>query len=222
MKPPTAVPRVRDYLRIVARYWVVLVCATALSVGAGWVARETTDPTYLATTRVFVVTPAGAEVSDAYFGDLSATVRATSVQQLAKNPQVVKRTIQQLGLHQTPDELTKRITAVVHGVVVEISVTGDSPELARNTVNSLTTNLLALAGEMADMDKSDTDVVRIDAASGASDHRGSLKVYLILGGVLGLFLGLVLVIALGRARDYVLSDEQVAHIVDETAAGRIP
>jgi capsular polysaccharide biosynthesis protein len=220
MKPPTPVPRVRDYLRILARYWIVIVCATALSVGAGWLAHRTTDPLYQATSRVFVVAPGSAEVFDAYYGHLAAAGRAVSIQQLAKNPQVAKRTIDLLGLHQTPAQLIKRIKPAVHDTVVEIHVTGDSPELARDTANSVTVNLVALAQEMAALDKSGTDVVPVDFATGASYGRPALKVYLQLGGLLGLALSVLLVIALGRWRDSVLTEEQVARIVDETAAGR--
>jgi capsular polysaccharide biosynthesis protein len=220
VKPPTPVPRVRDYLRILARYWIVIVCATALSAGAGWLAHRTTAPVYQATSRVFVVAPGSAEVTDAYSGHLAAADHAVSIQQLAKNPQVAKRTIDLLGLHETPAQLIKRIKPVVHDTVVEIHVTGDSPELARDTANSVTVNLVALAQEMASLDKSGTDVVPVDFATSASDNHPSLKVYLQLGAVLGLALSVLLVTALGRARDSVLTEEQVAHIVDEAAAGR--
>jgi capsular polysaccharide biosynthesis protein len=220
MKPPTPVPRVRDYLRILARYWIVIGCATVLSVGAGWLAHRTTAPVYQATTRVFVVAPGSSEVFDAYNGHLAAAGHAVSIQQLAKNPQVAKRTIDLLGLHQTPAQLIKRIKPAVQDTVVEINVTGDTPELARDTANSVTFNLVSLAQEMAALDKSGTDVVPVDFATGASDNRKSLKVYLELGGVLGLALSVLLVTALGRARDSVLTEEQVARIVDEAAAGK--
>jgi len=220
VKPPTPVPRVRDYLRILARYWIVIVCATALSAGAGWLAHRTTAPVYQATSRVFVVAPGSAEVVDAYAGHLAAAGRAVSIQQLAKNPQVAKRTIDLLGLHETPAQLIKRIKPAVRDTVVEIHVTGDSPELARDTANGVTFNLVALAQEMASLDKSGSDVVPVDFAAGASDNRKSLKVYLLLGGALGLALSVLLSIALGRMRDLVLTEEQVARIVDEAAAGR--
>ena len=220
MRAPTPVPRIRDYLRIVARYWLIIVGATALSVGAGWLAHRTTDPVYQATSRLIVVAPASAEVFDAYYGHLAAAGRAVSIQQLAKNPQVAKRTIDQLRLHQTPDELINRIRPVVRDTVVEITVTGDTPELARDTVSSVTYNLKSLTDEMAALDKSGTDVLVVDTASGVADHRAPLTLYLELGGLLGFGLSVLLVIGLGRARGAVLTEEQVAHIVGETAAGR--
>lgn len=220
MKPPAPVPRVGDYLRILARYWIVICCATVLSVGAGWLAHRTTAPVYQATSRVLVVAPSSAEVFDAYNGHLAAAGHAVTIQQLAKNPQVAKRTIDLLGLHLTPDDLIKRIKPTVVDTVVEIHVTGNTPELARDTVNSVTFNLVSLAQEMSALDKSGTDLVPVDFATGASDNRKPLKVYLELGGVLGLALSALLVIALGRVRDSVLTEEQVARIVDQAAAGK--
>jgi capsular polysaccharide biosynthesis protein len=218
MKPPTPVPRIRDYLHILARYWWVIVLATALSVGAGWLARQTAHPQYQASARVFIQTVGSAEVYDAYHGNRTAMAQAISIQELARNPQVAKRTLEQLGLRQTPAELIERITPVVHGAVVDIYVTADSPELARDTVTSLTYNLQALTDEIGDLSKFGTDVVLVDGTSGAWDLRAPLKRYLLLGGVLGLALSVVLVLALGRGRDSLLSEGQVARVIDETRA----
>jgi capsular polysaccharide biosynthesis protein len=223
MKPPKKVPRAGDYLQMLRDGWIVIVCATVLSVGAGWLARQTSAPVYHATTRIIVVTPSGADVTEAWLGNVSAMARALSIQQLAQNPQVAKRTIDQLGLHKTPAQLSKNITALVHSAMLEIDVKGDKGDdaaLTRNTANSVTFNLLQLAREMADLDKSGTDVVLIDTASGASDGRRSLTQYLLLGGLLGLVLSVVGVVAADVTRDKVLGERHIAHIVDETVAGR--
>lgn len=222
MKAPTPVPRVRDYLRIVAKYWLVIVAATVLSAVAGWFAQRSTEPTYVATTRVMVVAPGSAEVFDVYYGHLAAAGRAVSIGQLAKNPQVAKRTIDQLQLRETPAEVAKRITTVVRDAVVEITVTGDTPELARDTANSVLFNMMAVTDEVADLEKSGTDVVVVDAASSAGDGRAPLARYLQLGGAIGFGLSVVLVIAYGRVRGEVLSEEQVGRIVAESAAERKP
>jgi capsular polysaccharide biosynthesis protein len=220
MRVPTPVPKVRDYVRIVARYWLVIVAATVLSMVAGWFAQRSTEPTYMATARLLVVAPGSAEVFDAYYGHLAAAGRAVSVGQLAKNPQIAKRTIDQLGLRETPAEVVKRITTVVRDAVVEITVTGDTPDLARDTTNSVVYNLVAVTDELGDLGKSGTDVVVVDTASGVRDGRAPLTRYLQLGGGLGFGLSVVMVIAYGRTRGAVLSEEQVARIVDESAPER--
>jgi capsular polysaccharide biosynthesis protein len=220
VKPPTRVPRVRDYLQLLKGGWIVIVCATALSAGAGWLARETAPATYQATTRVFVVTPGGAEVVDAYYGNLSAEMRALTVQQLVRSTQVTKRTVDQLRLSQTPQELAGHITASVQKALVQIDVTGYDPEQTRAAANGITSNLIQLSREMSNLDTAAGDVVLVDAATGVSDQRGALVGVLLLGGSLGLALSMVLLIAHGLATDRVLTRNQVGHIADEAFVGR--
>jgi capsular polysaccharide biosynthesis protein len=215
VKPPSQVPRVRDYLQLLTDGWIVIVCATALSAGGGWLARETTPATYQATTRVFVVTPGGAEVVDAYYGNISAEMRANTVQQLVRSSQVTKRTVDQLHLSETPQELAGRTTASAQKALVEIDVTGYDPELTRAAANGVTSNLIQLSREMSSLDTAAGDIVLVDAATGASNQRGSLSGVLLLGGSLGLALSMVLVIARGLAKDRVLSRNHVGHIADE-------
>ncbi len=215
MRAPTPVPRVRDYLRIVAKYWPIILVATVLSAAAGWFAHRDTEPNFLSTTRVMVVAPGSAEVFDAYYGHLAAAGRANSIAQLAKNPQVAKRTVDQLHLDETPTEVSKRVTTSVRDTVVEITVSGDTPQLAHDTANSILFNFMALSDEMGDLEKSGTDVVVVDTASNPFDARPPVTKYLQLGGGIGFALSLVMVIAYGRVRGEVLSEEQVARIVKE-------
>jgi Mrp family chromosome partitioning ATPase len=111
---------------------------------------------------------------------------------------------------------------VVRDAVVEITVTGDSPELARDTANSVLFNMVAVTDEVGDLEKSGTDLVVVDAASGAGDGRAPLLRYLQLGGAIGFGLSVVMVIAYGRVRGDVLSEGQVERIVAVSAAERKP
>jgi capsular polysaccharide biosynthesis protein len=220
VKPPANVPRLRDYLQLLKDGWIVIVCATALSVGAGWLARQTTDPVYQATTRVFAVTSGGAEVTDAYYGNFTAMAWALNYPQLARSPQVTMRTIEQLGLHQTPADLASHITVGVANALIEIDVTGTDPNVTRDTANVVTYSLIQLTREIQELDTAGTDLVLVDAANSVSDKRGPLARFLVLGGVFGLALSTLLVIAHGLLRDSVLGRDHVGHIVDNELAGR--
>jgi capsular polysaccharide biosynthesis protein len=219
MKPPTHVPRVRDYLELLRDGWIVIVCATLLSVGVGWMIRESTAATYQATTRVLMVTPGGAEVVDVYYGTLAAEARALTVQQLVASPQVTKRTVDQLHLSETPGGLAGRISASFKGALVEIHVTGYDAALTRDTANAVTSNLIAVTREMALVDNAAGDLILVDDATHVAESRGSLAQFLISGAALGLVLSAVLVIARGLARDRVLTRNQVGHIATETGVG---
>ena len=80
---------------------------------------------------------------------------------------------------------------------------------------------MAVTREMADLEKTGTEVVVVDDASGMGDPR-TAEQYLRMGGFLGFGLSVMMVIALGRAYGAVLAKGQVAHIVAEEAAERKP
>jgi capsular polysaccharide biosynthesis protein len=201
--------------------WIVILCATALSVGAGWLVRETKDPVYSATTRVFVTTPGGAQQPDVYYGSVNAMMRAVTYQQLARSTQVTTRTIDQLGLSKTPEDLAKDIlVGAKSSAVMEIRVTGTSADVTRDTANAVTANMIQLSTEIKDLDTSNTDIVPVDAATSAREERGSLTRYLLLGGAFGFVISAALVIAYGLACDRVLNRNQLDHIADESIAGR--
>jgi capsular polysaccharide biosynthesis protein len=215
------VPQPRDYLLMLMNAWAAILCVTALSVGAGWIARLTTDPVYYATTRVVVMVPGSAQPFDAYYGNLSAMAQALNYQKLATSSQVMMRAIDRVHLRQTPAELAKNITAgVSNSAVIEIVVKGDDRIVTRDTANAVTVSLIEVATEMATLYNSDTKLVLVDAAKDASDKRGSLSRYLALGGGLGFALSVVLVITAGLATDKVLGRGQVRRIVGDVTAGR--
>jgi capsular polysaccharide biosynthesis protein len=214
VRPPAGVPQVRDYLHLLVDGWIVIVLTTVLSVGAGWAAWETRDPVYGSTARVFVVAPGGATPMDAYYGGLRAVSRTVTYRQLATSAQVAARSIDQLGLQQTPQEFRERVTVgATNSALLEISVTGHHPELTRDTANVLTANLIQVSREMAAVDTAATELVLVDQAS--QPYRlGSMRQYFVWGGVIGLALSAVLVLAHGALRGTLLGKRQVGRVVD--------
>ncbi len=134
MRPPARVPRGRDYLRLLANGWIVIVLTTALSAGAGWVGWMTKAPVYSSTAKVFATTKGAATPADAYYGNHNSVQRTLTIRALARSPQITVRTIDQLGLHDTPDDLASRI-AVSAGQtsVMDLSVTAGRQMRSRPT-----------------------------------------------------------------------------------------
>ena len=158
-------PRVRDYLQLLRRGWAVILIATALSAGAGWLAWQTSAPVYDSTARVFVTTAGGATPLDAYYGHLTSLSRTTTIQQLARSPQVTMRTIEQLDLDDRPSQLASRITLrVKNSAMVDIIVTGRDPDETRATANSVAENLVGLSRQMSGVDTGSAELVLVDAA----------------------------------------------------------
>ena len=213
-------PRVRDYLQLLRNGWLVILCATALSVGAGWVSWDTATPVYRSTAKVFATTPGGATPVDALYGDLTAISRVLTVQRLARSSQVTVRTIDQLGLAETPSDLAADITVVVtKSALMDVMVTGHDADLTRRTANAVVTNLIQLNREMRRVDTASGDLILVDPA-GPSDRQGSMWQPMLFGGVLGAVISVIAVIAYGLIGNKLLGKRHVDHIVGEAVAER--
>lgn len=213
-------PRVRDYLHMLRNGWLVILAATALSVGAGWLAWETADPVYTSTARVFATTRGSATPVDAYYGHLNSVSRTLTIQSLARSPQVTTRTIDQLGLEDTPGDLASHVSVgVTTSALMDIQVTGGDPTQTRRIANAVAANLMQLTREMGGLDTSNVDLVLVDSA-GPADRVGSMWKFMFHAGALGLALSAVSVLAYGLVRNKVLGKGHVDRVVDEAVAGR--
>jgi capsular polysaccharide biosynthesis protein len=214
------VPRVRDYLYLLRNGAIVILAATALSVGAGWIAWETSDAVYSSTARAFATTRGSATPLDAYYGHLNSVSRTLTIQRLARSPQITVRTVDQLGLPDTPDGLGSRITiGVTNSALMEIQVTGDDPTLTRRTTNAVAANLMQLTREMGGVDTSNVELTIVDSA-GPAERVGSMWQFMLHAGLLGLTLSTILVLGYGLLRNKLLGKGDVDRVVDEAVAGR--
>jgi capsular polysaccharide biosynthesis protein len=220
MKSPEHVPLMRDYLQLLRSGWIVILCATVLSVGAGWLAWETSDPVYSSTAKVFATTKGSATPVDAYYGHLNSVSRTLTIQSLARSPQVTMRTIDQLGLQDTPGDLAGRIAVVVtNSALMDIVVTGSDPTVTRRTANAVAANLMQLTREIGGIDTSNVDLSLVDSGS-APERVGSMWQFMFHAGALGLAISVVLVLGYGLVRNKLLGKGHVDRIVGEAVAGR--
>jgi capsular polysaccharide biosynthesis protein len=220
MKSPDHVPLMRDYLQLLRGGWIVILCATVLSVGAGWLAWETSDPVYSSTAKVFATTKGSATPVDAYYGHLNSVSRTLTIQSLARSPQVTMRTIDQLGLQDTPGDLAGRIAVVVtNSALMDIVVTGSDPTVTRRTANAVAANLMQLTREIGGIDTSNVDLSLVDSGS-APERVGSMWQFMFHAGALGLAISVVLVLGYGLVRNKLLGKGHVDRIVGEAVAGR--
>lgn len=218
ISPPDA-PRLVDYLQIVLRGWLVLLCATVLSIGVGWIAWETTTPVYDSTSRVIVKSTGDATPLDAFYGQVNSKSRVSTYQYLARSERVTGPTADQLGLALTAQDLAGRISiAPSLTPVMDIVVKGTNPDETREVATAVTANLIAAAGELAKVDGGGTELVLVDDA-GPAKREGSLTRNLVQAGGLGFFLALVLVLAWGLLQDQLLGRRQLGRVVN--GAGRL-
>jgi capsular polysaccharide biosynthesis protein len=200
--------------------WIVVLCATVLSTVIGWLTWQTSQPVYQSTITLFVVTPGPAAPLDAYHGDLNSLASTATYEQLARSSKVTGRTIDKLGLSQTPGELAGRITVVpTTTALIGVTVTDTDPDRTRETANVLGASMVDLSREMADKDNSGTELVMVGDA-GPAVRQGTMWRSMFTGAALGLGISVLLVLAHGTIRDSVRTRGQVGHVVDEMLGER--
>lgn len=232
MRPPVDVPRVRDYLHMVARGWLVILVATILSAAAVVAGdRYLQDPVYAASTQLFAVVPGDAQTHSAYEGNRGSTVRIETYAQLAISTIVTQRTIDELGLPDTPAQLAKRISvrsvpdtlsrfAYPMSVLINVQVTGNDPNRTVDVANAVARNLVAATQELEwSGSASGPALVLIDDAKSAKNAGRSWLSNAGIGAAVGLVLSCLAVIAIGTRRDKVLSREQLGHVAKQSVGG---
>lgn len=214
---------------MLVRGWIVIVCATVLSAAAAVAAATLLqEPVYAADTRSFAVVPGDAQTHAAYEGNRGAAVRMSTYAQLATSTIVTQRTIDELGLRETPQELAERITtrsvpedlsrfSYPLSVLLELQVTGNDPDSTVDVANTVTRNLVAASQELEWHEtESGPALVLVDEAKSAYEAGESWTYHAAVGAALGLAVSVLAVLALGAARDKVLNRDQIDYLATDS------
>lgn len=221
---------------IVARGAVVIVTATLLSAGAGLlVSKLTYERTYTASALLFAQVAGDPGTYSAYAGGLGANSRMATYSSLAQSRVISQRAIDEAGLPMTAEQLAASTSAAWEpygmnrfgrpsSVLLRVNVTGTDPDQTVRAVNALARNLMQLSGELEWIQAEPTDpiqytgpvaeLVPVDAAKVAHENRPDTTNTLIVAAGVGFALSLVLVLAVGLARDNVLTRGQLVNVVN--------
>ncbi|SFS00411.1 capsular exopolysaccharide family [Agrococcus baldri] len=136
-----------DYIRIIRKYWVLLVAATLVGVGVGAVASLVQTPTYSASTQVFVSVQSGETTAELAQGNTYSLSRVQTYANLVDSQRVLDGVIAALQLDVERGALDSRISAttVPETAIIEITATSSEPAeaaaLADATAASLSTTV---------------------------------------------------------------------------------
>jgi capsular polysaccharide biosynthesis protein len=217
-----------QYVRALRAHWRILAaCVVAGVAGAALIAALQT-PQYEAHATLFVSSSAApAESAQAYDGGLLAQQRARSYAALASSPRVAAAVAADLGSTRSAADIQARLRAQVpvDTVLVEVIATSSSPEEARMLAEAVTVQLPRFVREL-------------ETASGATPAPVSLRVagrpalpqeavsprvpvYLALGLLLGLALGVAAVMLRDTLDDRVRTDDDAATAAGVPVLGRL-
>ena len=214
------------------RYWLVILLATVLSAVAVVVSdRFLRDPEYAASSQLFAVVPGDAQTHAAYEGNRAASVRMETYVQLATSSIVTQRTINELGLDETPEELAKRITVTTVpdtlsqfsfplSALLNVQVSGSNANKTVDVANAVAQNLVEVSQETEwTGTEAGPALVIVDQAKSAKALGNSWLQNSTFGAVFGFLLSCLAVLAISTRRDRILNRHQLAHITKESIVG---
>ena len=199
--------------------WAVLLSTVALSGLLGWFTWTYVNPQDTLTATFMVVAPGGATPIDAFYGDFTAKSKVLTYLMLAKDRRVTGRTVDQLQLSGSADDLAAQVIAPSSTALFDVTVSSGNADQAYAVATVLGHNLVELSKQMASVDKSTTEVVQIDRPS-QPQKTGSLKRSLALSIGIGLAVAMILVIGRALIEDRLVRPRQIGHIVQTETQGK--
>lgn len=219
----------QEYAKLLRTRWVT-VCITTLAAILGAVGLTLiTTPLYQASTRLFVsTTTGGATATDLYQGNRLSQDRVLSYTQLVMGETLAQRTVDKLGLDMTAGQLRANVkaTAKADTVLIDVSVTDQSPVRARDIANALSDEFVVMVRELETPEDGSRPYARVVVEQRASIPTTPVSPKVVRNILAGLGLGLILGVGLALLRDLldntVKDRETVEDITGVGLVGTIP
>jgi polysaccharide biosynthesis transport protein len=197
----------RDAVYILRVRWitVVVVVVAVTFIAVAWALL--TRPIYMASTRILIATPSATDGQDAYAAAELAQVRIASYDNLIMSESLATRTVKRLSLHIAPRDLANKVdaSAKTGSALITLSVTDPSPTNAVSLANALSEDFVGMVKELettpADLGP---PVVRAVIVAPAVDQQlvsPGRSTIILFGVIIGLLLGPVVAILLGRPKE---------------------
>lgn len=215
-------------MKLLRNRWLVVCTTVVAGVFAAVAINLLTTPLYEAKTRLFVSTSSGASVDEIYTGNLFSQARVISYTELIKGETLAQRTIDKLDLDMTARELQENITASskVDTVLIDVTVTNESPVRARDIADALSDEFVAMVRELETPEDGARPDARVVVEQRASVPETPVAPNTIRNLLVGLAVGLALGVALAVLRDVldntVKDRQELEEITGVGLVGSIP
>ena len=217
-----------EYLRILRRYWPIIVVATLIGAAAGYGASYYSTPQYQSTATLFVATQNGTSVAEAYQNNLFSQERVISYASLATSEQVAARAVDQLKAPISPDDLRAKITAVPQEktVMLRVAVEDTDPAQAQAYAGAVSDQLVNLIAELETSRRGGSPAagaVVVDDADYPTTPVGlSWVMKTTIGAVAGLVVGFLLAILAGVLDKRLRGRDSIEEASDSLLLGSLP
>lgn len=184
-------------------------------------------PMYTSSTQFFVSTTDSASTQDVFQGSQFSQNRVRSYAQLLTGEELAGRVAERLQLSTTAAQLAKQVTAsaVADTVLIDVSVTDPSPEVAQRLAVALGDEFVDMVAELEAPDEGGVSPVKVtvtnrpEAPNSASSP--NLIRDVILGSVLGLLAGAGAAIARAQLDRSVRKTDEAAQLAAAPVIGVI-
>jgi polysaccharide biosynthesis transport protein len=208
----------RAYLAILAKRWMMIVSVFLIFVAIAVASILLVDPTYRATSQLFVSTQISTGNVNQELSQSSnfSSDRVKSYTQLITSPTVLDPVIAELGLQTTATELAEDVQADVPLETVLIDITADSlsPEVAAALANAVGRNLSRVIEDIETAGRSGPSPVRATLVTPAlvpdEPHWPPVPLSVALGILVGLMAGIGLALLVEKLDTTVKTADDLA------------
>lgn len=216
-----------DYLLIVRKRWLSITLVAVLALAAAITVSSLTQPTYQASSQVFVSVNSGGTVSDLLQGSNYSQNQVKSYTDLVTSAKVLDPVIAQFGLEKTADTLAKSVTASspLNTVLINISVTDTVPATASDIANAIADSLGTQVAELEKPTSGGVSPIKVSTVRTATVPLVPSSPKTIRNAALGLMLGLLLGFGLAVLREIldtkVRTENDVCRVTDASVIGTV-
>lgn len=217
----------RDYMRIMRRYWLVISTFVLLGLFVGGAASFLTRPTYAAETQLFVAIQSSGSVQDLQQGNTFSQARVQSYVKTIDSPVVLDPVIDALGLETTAEGLASKVSATTDAntVLITISVTDSSAVQAAAIAQAVATSLVNAVDTLEKPQTGGSSPVRLSiikpAIAPTVPSAPNTRLNLILGLVAGAAVGCAIAILRSTLDTRIRGEADLRRITDAPLLGGI-
>jgi succinoglycan biosynthesis transport protein ExoP len=217
----------KDYIRVIRKRWQIIVAVMLVVVAGAALATALSPKVYQATTRLFVSTSGGSNISDLQSGSNFTQQRVKSYADVITTPNVLDPVIQTLQLKTTAASLGDQITATVplDTVLIEVAVTNTNPRVAAEVADAVGKQFTRTVADLESVTKGQSSPVKVTVVSSPTIPTAPISPKparnLALGVVLGLLLGLGLALLRDLLDTTIKTEKDCALVTDATVIGGI-
>lgn len=214
------------YLRVLRKYWVLLLSACVLGAGGGLLAAILQPPMYSASARLFVSMQTGETTTDLAQGTTYTESRVASYATLADSQRVLDEVTAELGLVDEFRDLQEHVSATIvpDTTIIEVTASSTSGAAAVELADAVARSLTSTVDEIEARPRLASPVQLVlvqDAIIPDEPVQPRPAVYITVGALLGLVLAAAFALMRQAGDTRIRNEQDIRDVTDAPLLGSI-